>query len=157
VAPRKLHNNHSTQYILFTIKSEAWAKETTKHKEQWKTLIPWCVKKHFINFTGFAVTKYAWFIEEYESYESGRLQSSIIPTDWYYSYRVVLFLQDSIIATEWYYSYMEVLFLQDGIIPTGWYYFYSVVLFLQGGIIPTMCIPKCRSKSKPPFKVFSIK
>jgi len=38
VAPRKLRNDHSTQYILFTTKLEACAKETTKRKEQCKTL-----------------------------------------------------------------------------------------------------------------------
>jgi len=126
------------QYILFTAKLEAWAKETTKYKEQWKTLISWCVKKRCINFTGLAVIKYAWFTEEDESDESGRLQSSIIPTEWCYSYKMVLVLEDSTI-------------------PTVWYHSYSVVLFLQGGIIPTMCISTCRSTSKPRFKVVSRK
>ena len=142
MAPRKFRNDHSTQYILFTTKLEACAKETTKRKEQCKTLILWCVKKNCINFRGLAATKYNWFIEESESDESGSdsrllfLQGCIIPTGWYYSYRMVLFLEGGIFRTGWYYSDRIVLFLQGCIIPTGWYYSYTMVLFLKDGIIP---------------------
>jgi hypothetical protein len=40
MAPRKLRNDHSTQYILFTTQLESCTKETTRRTEQWKTHSP---------------------------------------------------------------------------------------------------------------------
>jgi len=85
------------------------------------------LKKYCINFRGLAATKYAWFIAENESDECVRRESSLIPTEWHYSFRVVLFLQGCIIPSGWYYSFRVVLFLQGGIIlkygiiSTEWY------------------------------------